>query len=248
MKELIVTCHVVLILLMSGRLSAQTPPTTRQILDSLEVLKKVGGIVAGISYPPTAEEERFYNISNMLFYLPLDVSRKLMSDSNKLVRVYGFSVLLKRYFDSISSKDQILFNDTSRILLYTKRGLIDFNLTVGDFCEKAYQSTIETRKVGARESEIHYAVKHFIQTRAKFPESYSSIAFSDFKWSGNNDKIFFEIHHKYMLKSNDGREQQASHYFVLDHQLNIIMIESIRSNKISVYPPELQDWVNTFGL
>ena len=236
-----------LLLVFSNRTLAQSQLHIRTILDSLEVLKKVGGFVDGYTNPPTAEETRLYNITRMLLALPLSETKKLMTDNNKFARVYGFSISTKRYFDSLTKSDLKLFNDTAKLPLYTQRGIIDAGITVGQYCEMAYTSTIEEHKTAAKEKDVIASIKQFIKDNSQYPDSYEPITFSNYSWGGNEDNLFFEIQHKYKLKQTSGQQTEVTDYFILDSHFKVMLIETNRSNTVKIDPPKIQEWISKFG-
>lgn len=246
MKKTIIISTALLVFF-SSRTFAQSESTVKTILDSLEVLKKVGGLVDGYTNPPTTEETRFYNITMMLFTLPLSETKKLLNDKNKFARAYGFIVAAKRYFDSLTKSDLKLFGDTAKLLLYTQRGIIDVGITVGQYCEMAYNSTIEEQKIAAKEKDVIASIKHFIKINSQYPDSYEPIEFSNYSWGGDDDNLYFEIQHKYKLKQTDGKLVDAKDYFILDGSFNIMLIERVRSKTVRVNPPELGEWKIKFG-
>ena len=217
------------------------------ILDSLEVLKKVGGLVDGYTNPPTAEETRFHNITMTLFALPFNETKKLLHDKNKFARVYGFTVAAKRYFDSLSKSDLLLFNDTAKLPLYTQRGIIDAGITVGQYCEMAYTSTIEEQKTAAKEKDVIASINHFIKQNSQYPDSDEPIEFTNYSWGGDHDNVFYELQHRYKLRQKDGKQIETTNYFVLDGNFKIMLIETTRSNTVKVDPPRIEEWTNKFG-
>lgn len=245
MAKAIITLTILLAL--GNWTMAQSPSNITTILDSLEVLKKVGGIVDGYTNPPTAEETRFHNITRMLFGLPFTEVKKLMADKNKFARVYGFSIATKRYFDSLTHSDLQIFNDTAKLQLYTQRGIMDAGITVGQYCEMAYTSTIEEHKTSAKEKDVIASIKQFIKNNSQYPESYEPIEFTNYTWGGNENDLFFEIQHKYKLKQTGGQQVLVTNYFILDNQFKIMLIETSRSNTIKVDPPKIEEWKNKFG-
>ncbi len=246
MKKAIIISTTLLVFF-NCRALAQSEPTVKTILDSLAVLKEVGGLVDGYTNPPTAEETRFYNITKMLFALPFSETKKLLNDKNKFARVYGFTVATKRYFDRLTKSDLKLFSDTAKLPVYTQRGIIDAGITVGQYCEMAYTSTIEEQKTAAKEKDVIASIRHFIKFSSQYPDSYEPIEFLNYSWGGDDDDRFFEIQHKYKLKQSDGRLVDATHYFVLDGSFNIMLIETVRSKTVRVYPPEIGEWKIKFG-
>jgi hypothetical protein len=236
-----------LLLTLSSCAMAQSQSNVMTILDSLEVLKKVGGFVDGYTNPPTAEETRFYNITKMLFGLPFTEAKKLMADKNKFARVYGFTITTKRYFDSLTKSDLQIFNDTAKLPLYTQGGIMDAGITVGQYCEMAYTSTIEEHKTLAKEKDVIASIKQFIIHNSQYPESYEPIEFTNYSWGGNEDDLFFEIQHIYKLKQTGGQQVEVTNYFILDKQFNIIIIEISRSNTTNVNPPKIKEWIDKFG-
>jgi hypothetical protein len=246
MKKVIIISTVLLVFF-NCRTLAQSEPTVKTILDSLEVLKKVGGLVDGYTNPPTAEETRLHNITMMLFALPYGETKKLLNDKNKFARVYGFTVATKHYFDSLTKLDLKLFSDTAKLPLYTQRGIIDAGITVGQYCEMAYTSTIEEQETAAKEKDVIASIKHFIKINSQYPNSYEPIEFSYYSWGGDDKDLFFEIQHKYKLKQTDGKLVDATNYFILDGSFNIMLIETVRSKTVRVNPPELDEWRIKFG-
>jgi hypothetical protein len=236
-----------LLLTLSSRALTQSSSNVRTTLDSLEILKNVGGFVDGYNYPPTAEETRFYNITKMLFGLPFTEVKKLMSDENKFARVYGFLIATKRYFDSLTNSDLQIFNDTAKLPLYTQRGIMDAGITVGQYCEMAYTSAIEEHKTSAKEKDVITSIKQFIKDSSQYPDSYEPIVFTNYTWGGNEEYLFFEIQHKYKLKQVDGQQVEVTNYFILDNQFKIMLIETSRSKTIKSDPPKIEEWIKEFG-
>jgi hypothetical protein len=226
---------------------AQSSPNTAIILDSLEVLKNVGGFFDGITYPPTDEEIRYDNISQLLYELPLTEAKNLISDNNKFARTYGFTILCKRYFDNLTKSDLEIFKDTTILPIFTQRGILDFGTTVGNYCEMAYSSTLNSNKNLIKEKDVILSIKQFIKDNSQYPSSYIPIEFTNYTWGGNEDELIFEIQHKYNLKKSNGQEVEVTNYFILDNQLQIMLIESSRSNTIKVDPPILDEWKSKFG-
>jgi hypothetical protein len=248
MKKILPIFITVLVLAMTlPKTLAQTKPTTKAILDSLEVLKKVGGFVNAYTYPPTAEETRYFAISQMLYSLPFIEAKKLINDNNKLARCYGFMVLTEKYFDSLTKADLNIFKDTSHIPLYTKKGIIDVGYTLGQLCEMAYTSTIERQNDKARQPEIIAAIKSFIKDNAKYPSSYESLSFKDYVWGGSDEDKFYTINHEYKIKQKDGAIVSAQNYFTLDKDYKIMIIETTRSNTIQADPPKIDEWMKSYG-
>jgi hypothetical protein len=222
-------------------------PGVRTILDSMEVLKKLGGFVDGISQPPTAEQVRYEQLVLMLFELPFNEVQKLLLDKDKLARTYGFTIAAKRYFDQLREADLMIFNDTASLLLYTPTGIIDPGVTVGEYCKMGYQSVLEERVYAAKEKDVIAAIKNFIRQNARYPESYEPGAFTGYHWGGEHNREYFEILHKYRLKQADGKEVDAADYFILDSQYKIMLIETIRSDTVYVSTPRCEEWIGKFG-
>lgn len=236
-----------LLLILSTRTIAQTETNVKTIFDSLEVLKRAGGLVDGYSANPTAEESRYHKIGMMLFELPLPEARKLLLDKDKYSKTYGFSILLIRYFDSLTKRDCSIFSDTAKLLIYTQDGNIDAGITVGQYCEMAYTSTIEKNKLVAKKKDVISAVEKFISTHALYPDSYQPHEFLYYTWGGEEDGLYFEIQHEYTLKQTDGKKVEATDYFILDHRFQIMLIETTRSYTVIADPPRLGEWMNKFG-
>lgn len=110
------------------------------ILDSFEVIKKIGAIVHGFNYPPTEEEIRLNRIAGYMFKLPFSEAEKLLNDKDCITRVYAFMVLVKKYPDKILKKHLEIFSDKSPLYVYTNRGNIDMQISVGEYCKMAWES------------------------------------------------------------------------------------------------------------
>lgn len=110
------------------------------ILDSFEVIKKIGAIVDGFNYPPTEEEIRLNRIAGYMFKLPFFEAEKLLHDKNTITKVHAFMVLVKKYPDKILKKHLEIFSDKSKLYAYTSRGNIDMQMSVGEYCKMAYES------------------------------------------------------------------------------------------------------------
>lgn len=244
-KTIIIT--TILLILNWGAHAQASPTESKIILDSLEVLKQVGGFVDGISYPPTADETRYYNITKMLFALPFKEAKKLMADDNKFARAYGISIATIIYIDSLTKLDLELFNDTTSLPLYTQKGIVDGGITIGQFFEMAYLATIEERRTNAKAEDVMAAIVNFIKANSKYSESYEPIEFFDYLWGGDDDNLFFQIQHKYNLKQKDGKKIETTNFFILDKDFSVIMIETTRSNSLRYFPPELEEWTSKFG-
>ncbi len=238
---------LILLLVISNSAMAQDSSIISKTLDSLEILKNVGGFVDGYNNPPTPEEKRFYNITRMLFGLPFYEVKKLMVDENKFARTYGFSIATKLYFDSLTNSDLEIFNDTAKLPLYTQRGIMYAGITAGQYCEMAYKSTIKEHETSLKEKDIVSSIKQFIKDSSQYPDSYESISFTNYTWGGIEDDMFFEIQHKYKLKNTDDQLVEVVNYFILDNQFKIMLIEATRSKTINVHPPKIEEWINEFG-
>jgi hypothetical protein len=248
MKRLITTALTIFVLALPTSVTlAQSKPSYQSILDSLEILKNVGGFIDGHSYPPTVEETRYNNIVMMLFWLSFSETKKLLSDKNKFTRCYGFLVSTKIHFDSLTNADLEVFKDTSSLPLYTQRGIIDVGITLGKYCEMAYYSTVKEQETKAKQPVVIAAIKSFIKDYAKFPKSYEPINFEDFTWMGSDNDITFEIKHLYKIKQNDGKSVSIQDFFILDKDLKIMLIETIRSRTIKVDPPRIDEWLKVYG-
>lgn len=232
---------------LSNRIIAQSELQVKMILDSLEVLKRTGGFVGGYGIPPTAEEMRLHNITVMLLELPFSEVKKMMTDDDRFARAYGFSVASERYFDSLTTAELKLFDDTARLPLYTPQRIIDEGITLGQLCEMIYAAGVEKRKNAAREKDVIAAVKQFIKDSSEYPDSYNPATFTNYSWGGEDDDFFFEIQHQYKLKQTDGKEVEVVNYFVLDNQVKVMLIETTRSKVVKVSPPAINEWVNKFG-
>ncbi len=183
----------------------------------------------------------------MLWGLLFTEAKKLMEDKNKFARVYGFSVVTRFYFDSLNKSDLQIFNDTAQLPLYTPHGIMDVDITVGQYCKMAYTSTIEVHQNLAKEKDVVASIKQFIKANSQYPDTYEPIAFTNYAWGGNEDDLFFEIQHKYKLKQVDIKPVDVTNYFILDKQFQIMLIEISRSTTIKVDPPQIEEWVNKFG-
>jgi hypothetical protein len=217
------------------------------VLDSLEVLKSVGGLVDGYSHPPTAEETRYYNILRMLFSLPYAEAKKLLSDKNVYARVYGFMVATKLYFDSLTPAELGVFKDSTFIYYYTQQGNIDLGLNAGQYCEMAYASELDAIDSRRKEKSVISSVENFIRTNAKYPDSYLSVGFSNYLWGGEKADRYFEVQHTYKLKGKDGELADESQYFILDRNLKVVLVESVRSRTTWADESGLSYWRLKFG-
>lgn len=235
------------IVLLNIQVLAQIKPNVEEVLDSLEVLKQVGGLVDGYSNPPTEEETRYYKITGMLYALPFEETTKLMSDPNKLVQVYGFRLLTKLWFDSITTADLRILEDSTLLPIHTRYGVRDVGLTVGRYCKMVYLSTIEERERQNKETDVRLAVKQFILDNALYDDSYSPKEFLNYSVSSIGSRNIYVIQHSYTLKNNKGKKVETTHYFILDSQIKVNMIEQTRSTTISSDPPRTEDWLALFG-
>lgn len=248
MKKITATVLILVLFIATNNKSfAQSTTKVKIILDSLEVLKKVGGFVDGYTNPPTKEEIRYYKITQMLFGLPYSNIRSLLRDKNKYLKVYGFSLLTRLYFDSLTKADLQIFGDTDKLFMYTQKGVVDAGITIGQYCQMAYGSVIEEHKLSGKKKNIEVSVKDFIKTHSQFPDSYQPISFDKFTWIGDGDDISFEIQHTYKLKQRNGKEIQAANYFILDKNFRVMLIEVNRSTTTKVDPPQIEEWMLKFG-
>lgn len=237
------------LLLLSFSSIAQPIPTTepKAILDSFEVIKKVGAVSMAISAEPTEQERRIYNIERMLFVLPFEEVDKLLNDTNRIARAYGFLVMSKKYFDSLNTKRLGVLEDTSKLLLFTQRGIIDAGLNLGMMCRMMYEGAKDTRKIEAMQPKVEEAVKDFIIMHAMYPDSYLPLDIKDYSWSEYEDKVVYELVHGYKLKNKDGELITVTHYFIVNSGFEVVLIEKDRSDLISVDPPRLDEWLDVFG-
>lgn len=245
MKHLILSFLILYVT--CGKCLSQERVPQRMVLDSLEVLKSVGGLVDGYSHPPTAEETRYYNILKMLFSLPYSEAKKLLSDKNVYARVYGFIVATKLYLDSLTPAELEVFKDSTIIYYYTQRGNIDLGLNAGQYCEMAYASELDAIDSRRKEKSVVSSVENFIRTNARYPDSYMSRGFSKYLWGGENADRYFEIQHSYILKTQDGQLSEELQYFILDHKLKVVLVETVRSKTIWSDESSLSEWRLKFG-
>jgi hypothetical protein len=246
MKKIILFC--LLFTLCHIATGQQKKYTTRQILDSLEVLKRVGGIVLEPEPDPTAEAARYNKIKLLLPALPPSELRKLMKDKDKLSRVYGFSTLANHYFDSLKPVDLEIFKDKTNVPAYTSEGVLDIDMSLGEMCRNFYLAKEEKVKMEPKRKDAEAAVMKFIKGNAKFPDSYKPSGFTEYTWLFNDSTLQFEIKHKYTLKQKDGKEIAASHNFVLEQDFTVNIIEAVRSKYNNVrIPRRTGEWLKKFG-
>ena len=98
-----------------------------------------------------------------------------------------------------------------------------------------------------KKKDVISAVEKFISTHAMYPGSYQPHEFLYYTWVGEEDGLYFEIQHKYSLKQTDGKEVEATEYFILDHRFQIMLIETTRSYTVKTDPPRLKEWMTKFG-
>jgi len=246
-KTILIFLNIILFISIQKFAIAQEKNNTKIILDSLEILKKAGGYVDGYNNPPTPEEIRFYNITQMFYNLQYPELKKLMIDKNPISRTYGFSVITKKYFDSLSKNDLNILDDTTPLPMYLRGEIINGYFTIGRYCTMAYNSTLSDRSEMNKKQTIVAAVELFIKNNAQFPNTYKPVEFLKYSWSEGDNKTMYEIQHHYKLKNKEGKIVEASNFFIFNQNFEINIIEKVRSNIISVSEPDIKEWLEEFG-
>lgn len=125
----IISCHFQKINKSTITLSANRS----SLNDSLEVLKKAGGLFGGMSEPPSEEEQRYANILRFLDTLPYKIIDSLIFDKNYTVKLYAFNIGLLKYPDSLLPKHySALTDDTTTVMLYSPKEIFNTGQTVGE--------------------------------------------------------------------------------------------------------------------
>ncbi|MFM2387196.1 MAG: hypothetical protein RL660_1953 [Bacteroidota bacterium] len=244
----IATVIILLLFSLNNKAAAQSTPDVKAILDSLEVLKAMGGFVEGASNSATSEEKRLDNIiSKVLWQLPYSECKKLLADSNRLSVAYGYMIAALRYLDSLTAVDNQVFNDTRFLPLNTPSGIIDSQITLGQFCKDVYMSQIESKEFTNKDKEATDSIKYFIKLHAKYPESYAPIEFTNFAWTNRDEFLPFEVQHTYKLKTKSGKLEEVTNFFIFDGNLKLQLIETKRSEYYGGALPNFEEWEAKFG-
>ena len=220
------------------------------ILDSLEVLVQVGGVMDGIAANASPSDQRYWEIRTALWSLSKTQSEKLLTDSNVIKRLYGFSTLCKTYYGRMKPTDLDIFNDTTSLMMYANGQLIHMDMTTGDYARMVYQSAIAEHSKDVTKEMVEKAVSEFIRAYAAYPKSYVPGSYADFSkgYLGDGPKAdHWEIKHTFSLADTSGQLREVSYYFIFDSFVNVNLIESERSDAIHSARPRYGDWLNTFG-
>lgn len=216
--------------------------------DSIEVLVNSGGLVMGIANPPTKEETRLWNILKSLYSLNYEQREEMIKHWNPYVSLYGLSLVANSSMhDSIIGKDYPILHDTTEIKFHGLREIPDRKFTAKEIALMMMKSARDNKEYENKLPKVKKAIENFIKKYTSLPDSYQSISFSEESSSGVEDEVFYEFKHFYYIKSNKEKRDTVSHYFILDKNLKMNQIESIRSNTLSSQPPNLREWLKDYG-
>lgn len=229
-----------------GYTQAQTADSSRA--QALNTLIQAGGLFMGYSGTPTPAEIKLNSACIILHGKPFHEIKDMLRHSNALTRAYGFMLGMETYRDSMQASDiGFIFADTAQLCIYSSTGIQVQDMSQGEFFHSWYSQENDTGYYAARKKDAQEAIRTFILKNARFPQSYSPQGFSGFRYSYQRLNTTYELRHGYSLQQNNGNNVTTQHYFVLDRHFRIVLIESIRSNKMLGYPPETGEWLQTFG-
>lgn len=121
-------------------------------------------------------------------------------------------------------------------------------------CGSHILSSEEQKQLIVRQTKCENTVSDYIKKHAQFPESYESLAFSDYmEMHGDRNGVWipdsedYVIFHKHKLKDLNGEMKIFSGYFHLTYDYEVDIIETKKSDKISAWPPETKIWTSQFG-
>lgn len=241
--------------------SQETDSTTQNIesesiIKRLSLLSSRGCLFTGHGANPTPEEIDNLNTLTSLSQLSQEKLKFLLKSVNPYTKVYAFNTICLHHPKSLVEEDLIILKDTNKLLFCMGDTAIDAGITVSAMATESY-SQIELRNdLSIKKTEIEKIISEFILEYAQFPESYESIEFMDYithsivdseTLNSRKNSESYEIKHKYRIKDKNGKLQEFSHFFILDHDFSINIIEQSRSEKMWVNPPELQFWLELIG-
>ena len=113
----------------------------------------------------------------------------------------------------------------------------------------------EQLQYDARYTKAQNAVSNWIKKHALYPNSYESVAFSEYSESvgtrndeKNPNTENYVIKHTHKILDKDSNLTTFSGYFILEYNYSVNIIETVRSNSIvGSYPPQTQVWTDKYG-
>ena len=135
-----------------------------------------------------------------------------------------------------------------------KRGWIVPLLLLASACDQK-EPTEESARKTARLNACVSAVQDWITAHAEHPHTYEALSFGEAQVlsryrnnTADTAKESYVLKHTHRMRSIEGDTTTFSGYFVLDNDLNVVVVETHRSGSLgggSV--PDWKDWTDIFG-
>lgn len=216
--------------------------------DSIKVLIRADGFVMGINNPPTNEEARLWSITKSMYNLTFEQLEEMILHDNPYVSLYGIMIASGIHYDSLIDKNYPILSDTSEIKFHGLKEEITEKFTAGQLALMMIASAKEIKRLDAKTPELKKIIQTFLKKYSKFPTSYKSISFSEYSSIElDEENENFEFKHTYWIKDKHNRLDSVTHYFLLDSELSISLIESARTNMSTESPPNLSHWLTRYG-
>jgi hypothetical protein len=205
---------------------------------------------------PTDEEIENLNTITNLSLLSFEDLKPLLNATNPYTKIYGFNAICQNYPDSLNEDNLNILRDSTKVFYCMRYTIVDVGLTISSITKESYNQITVRKSQAIKKQEIEKKIKEFILEYAEFPDSYKPIEFKDFILSSTFDPINnitrensegYEILHTYRIKDKQGKETKFSHYFILEYDFSINIIESTRTDITWVSNPEIELWLEVIG-
>lgn len=213
-------------------------------------------LLISFSNTPSDEMRAYIRHVNHLFRLDYATLDSLCLNETGVLQLYAFGIFCNKFPDRITKKHKRILKSREQVPVMTSRQEEPEMVDLSEISKKMYDSLKEDDEDKKYRKKVEKVVKDFIRAYALYPKSYESLGYEDFRIMGVVDMETGEkykgdesssILHRYRLKNVNGTYEEVIHVFKLNGQLQITIIEEEWSNTVMAYPPQIDEWLQTFG-
>lgn len=234
------------------RLQARIP-----IKDIVTTLSECDCMVLGMRGELTEKEKQMVTHGQaLIFGRPFHELDSLYQHGNDIIQLYAFGGICTAHPDSITDAHLKILEKEGTVNIYRQDGGEMPKESISNIAKQMHHSIIVRKKQQAIQVKVEELIESFIMHYSEHPKTYLSKEFYGYHVYSVHNEVTLEkekgsevysIGHRFNIKNKAGETGEFTAWFKVDSDFTIVIIEPEKSNRVSVYPPQLDWWLNNYG-
>ena len=227
------------------------------IEDIIETLSECNCMVLGMRGELTEKEKRMVTHGQaLIFGRTFHELDSLYQHGNDLMQLYAFGGICNAHPDSITDEHLKILEKEVMVNIYRQDGGKMPKESISNIAKQMHHSIVVRKKQQEVQLKVEELIESFIMRYSEHPKTYVSKEFYGYHvYSVHNGMTLekekgsevYSIGHRFNIKNKAGETGEFTAWFKVDSDFTIVLIEPEKSGTVSVYPPQLKWWLDTYG-